>query len=151
MVLPTRKYNTLNKKLPLWIEEKGLQFKCTECGACCTGAPGYVWITKEDIQRLSKHLQIEEKELKEKYCRLVNGKYSLKEDLKTFDCIFLKNNKCSLYNARPKQCRTYPFWNEVIKNKKSWDEEVNFCPGINHKDGKFFSKEEILEKMDLLN
>ena len=28
----------------------GLAFACTRCGACCTGAPGYVWVSPEEIE-----------------------------------------------------------------------------------------------------
>ena len=31
-----------------WYAE-GLRFKCTECGQCCTGAPGYVWVNEEEV------------------------------------------------------------------------------------------------------
>ena len=32
----------------------GLAFSCTRCGACCTGAPGYVWVTAEEIAQLAE-------------------------------------------------------------------------------------------------
>ncbi len=130
-------------KLPLWIEEKGLSFKCTGCGACCTGSPGYVWLEESDIVRMMEFLKLDRDSFLKNYCRSVGNRISLIEDSKTYDCVFLKNNKCSLYNARPKQCRVYPFWDEVIKSKKDWDREVFYCEGINHKEGRLVSKEEI--------
>lgn len=130
-------------KLPMWIEETVLTFKCTGCGACCTGSPGYVWLKEDDITRLTKFLEVDRETLLSKYCRKIGNRYSLIEDSKTYDCVFLKENKCSLYNARPKQCRVYPFWDEVIKSKKDWDSEVHHCEGINHRDGKKISMEEI--------
>jgi len=132
------------KRLPKWIDE-GVKFKCTGCGACCTGSPGYVWLEDEDIERLQAHLNISKDELLKKYCRKLGDRYSLIEDDKTYDCTFLKDNKCSLYGARPKQCRTYPFWSDVIKSKNSWDEEQIHCEGINHRDGKTFTKNDILK------
>ncbi|MCH9621603.1 MAG: hypothetical protein S4CHLAM20_10270 [Chlamydiia bacterium] len=135
---------TKNSKLPMWIDD-GLKFKCTGCGACCTGSPGYVWLEDQDIENLKRHLKMTKEELIKKYCRQIGDKISLIEDSKTYDCIFLKENKCSLYGARPKQCRVYPFWNDVMKNKKTWDNEANHCEGINHKEGKLFTKEDILK------
>ncbi|MCH9617819.1 MAG: hypothetical protein SP4CHLAM5_11580 [Chlamydiia bacterium] len=132
-----------NSKLPMWIEDKGLPFKCTGCGACCTGSPGFVWLKETDITRIMDHLKIDRQTFLKTYCREVNGRYSLIEDEENFDCIFLKENKCSLYHARPKQCRTYPFWNEVIEDKESWDSEQIHCEGINHKDGVYFPKQKI--------
>ncbi|MCH9811879.1 YkgJ family cysteine cluster protein [bacterium] len=127
----------------MWIEEKGLSFSCTGCGACCTGSPGFVWLKEEDIKRLCMHLQMERDLFLQTYCRNVEGRYSLIEDDKTYDCAFLKDNKCSLYHARPKQCRTYPFWQEVIKDKDSWDKEQMHCEGINPKEKNLISKKEI--------
>jgi Fe-S-cluster containining protein len=44
--------------------------------------------------------------------------------------MFLKNKQCSVYEARPNQCRTWPFWPEVM-NAKSWKKDVaDFCPGV---------------------
>lgn len=141
---PTRKLSILTKsKLPMWIEEKGLSFKCTGCGACCTGSPGFVWLKEEDIKRIQDHLKTSREEFLSTYCRQVNGRYSLIEDDKTYDCVFLKENRCSLYGARPTQCRTYPFWSEVIKDKESWDREKEHCEGINPKDENLISKKEI--------
>lgn len=129
----------------MWIKDEGLPFKCTGCGACCTGSPGFVWLLEEDIIRILDHLKISREKFLTTYCRYVDGKYSLIEDEKNFDCIFLKDNKCSLYQARPKQCRTYPFWKEIIKDKDSWDKEQIHCEGINRKDGTAFPRKRIEE------
>ena len=39
----------------VWYEQ-GLRFTCTTCGNCCTGGPGYVWVTDEEVDRLAAHL-----------------------------------------------------------------------------------------------
>ena len=47
------------------------------------------------------------------------------------DCSFLKNKRCTIYPARPMQCRTWPFWPETM-SAKSWKKDVTgFCPGVN--------------------
>lgn len=57
------------------------------------------------------------------------------------DCCFLINNKCTIYEARPLQCRTWPFWPENMK-QTTWKKEIKpYCPGIGK--GKFFSNSEI--------
>ena len=74
----------------------GLRFTCTQCGNCCTGAPGVVWISKREIQRLADHLKLTTAQVVEKYCRVVGSKYSLKENRNQrgeYDCIFLKEEK----------------------------------------------------------
>src|SRR5687768_4609383 len=71
----------------------GLRFMCTQCGNCCTGGPGFVWISVEEVVRLARHLKLSPEEVVEKYCRKVDGKFSLRERRNArgeYDCIFLK-------------------------------------------------------------
>src|SRR4029077_20051887 len=92
---------------------KGLRFKCTECGQCCTGGPGYVWITDQEIEEMSQFLALTREAFLKQYTRQVGERIALLERLSlegNYDCIFLKNRKCTLYKVRPKQCRTYPWW-----------------------------------------
>lgn len=44
-------------------------------------------------------------------------------------CPFLKEGKCSVYEARPTQCRTFPFWPELMTEIK-YSSLREFCPGI---------------------
>lgn len=123
--------------------EKGLRFECQGSGNCCTshGEFGYVFLTIEDRRRFAKHLGISTAAFTRKYCSLKDGVWHLNEDPKNPDCMFLKNKRCSVYAARPTQCRTWPFWPEVM-NPKSWKSEVaSFCPGVGQ--GRLWSKEEI--------
>ena len=46
------------------------------------------------------------------------------------DCIFLKDNKCEIYQARPTQCRTFPWWRENLNTPESWKLAASFCEGI---------------------
>lgn len=48
---------------------------------------------------------------------------------------------CSVYPVRPAQCRTYPFWPEIISSPTAWEKEAAFCPGMNK--GKLFTVSEI--------
>lgn len=110
----------------------GVRFECQGSGKCCTshGEFGFVFVTLEDRRRFAKHLKITTGEFTKKYCTNRNGIWHLNEDPKNPDCLFLKNKKCSVYYARPTQCRTWPFWPEVM-NAKAWAKEVvSFCPGV---------------------
>ena len=66
---------------------------------------------------------------------------------KNYDCILWENGGCSVYSARPIQCKTYPFWSNVLQNENSWNNEIKDCPGINS--GDFHSFTEINEKLTL--
>jgi len=128
--------------------KKGLYFKCLNgCAKCCTGSPGYVWLTEDDIERISKHLKISKTDFLKKYTRQVKGKISLTENFKNFDCCFLIDKKCQIYSIRPNQCKTYPFWDSSVRSSNSWEAEKNHCPGIDDKTGKLFTLEEINEKI----
>src|SRR5437762_2532036 len=47
----------------------GLRFRCTRCGHCCTGAPGYVWVTPEELQALADFLGQPPDEVRALYAR----------------------------------------------------------------------------------
>jgi len=126
------KLKMMNKNEP-WYKE-GLKFKCTGCGQCCTGGPGAVWISQQDITAMSEQLNITENEFLNNYTRIVDGKRSLIEDPISYDCVFLKENKCSLYSVRPMQCRTFPWWQQNLTSKKAWKDAARWCEGINHRD-----------------
>jgi Fe-S-cluster containining protein len=140
-----------------WYAEQGLKFTCTQCGNCCTGGPGYVWLTREEIVRLAEHLEITPQEAVDKYCRKINGRFSLKERRTregNYDCIFLteqdrdpndpkagRRRTCAIYEVRPLQCRTWPFWKENISTPQRWEQSSKRCPGMGR--GRRFSLNQI--------
>lgn len=65
------------------------------------------------------------------YIRQKDNKYALIEKgTYPHDCIFLKDKKCQIYGARPKQCRTFPWWIHNLKTQESWKEAAKECEGI---------------------
>jgi Fe-S-cluster containining protein len=119
-----------------------IRFECQGSGNCCVsrGGYGFVYLTKKDRKALSKLLGLGLSEFTEQYCELSGGIWKLK-DGPTDDCMFLQSKRCSVYSARPTQCRTWPFWPEVLKSR-TWNKEVKgFCPGVGK--GKVWSEKEI--------
>lgn len=110
----------------------GLKFGCTGCGDCCTGAPGYVWVTKAEIETLAAGLGVEVEEFERRYVRTVGIRKSLVE-LAGGDCVFFdpKSRKCGVYESRPRQCRTWPFWPSNLASPASWEATAERCPGCN--------------------
>lgn len=128
-----------------WFED-GLAFSCTRCGACCTGAPGYVWVDLEQIGRLAKHLGQAVEAFSARYVRRVASRYSLVER-SNGDCIFWdRESGCSVYEARPDQCRSWPFWPENVETPEDWARTCGVCPGSGQ--GRVHSVQEILEALD---
>lgn len=121
------------------------RFVCVRCNQCCSGQPGYVWLSQKDLEALSNYLHVSKRTFALEYCRPVNIgiilTLSLKEK-KNHDCIFLGRDGCMVYEARPAQCRTYPFWESVLEDEQRWTEEGNACPGIGQ--GAIVSSETIL-------
>jgi Fe-S-cluster containining protein len=127
---------------------KGLQFECTNCGDCCTGEAGYVWVTQEEILLLASQLREPVRDFEKKYVRLVKGRYSLRER-PNGDCVFFDpaTKRCTVYSMRPPQCRAWPFWRHNLKSPKTWDETCKACPGSGA--GRLYPLEEIEEKLRL--
>lgn len=131
-----------------WYQE-GLRFKCTGCGQCCTGSPGYVWVSPDEAEAMAKRLNIPLEEFIAKYTRRIGNRVSLIERKvgKNYDCVFLDGKRCTVYEDRPKQCRTYPWWKENISSSKDWKEEGVRCEGINHPDAPLISLDEIKKNL----
>lgn len=112
----------------------GLAFECAQCGNCCTGAPGYVWVTKKEIRAIARLLGRSDDWLPKALLRRVRFRYSLTER-DNGDCVFLEDSgkgaACSIYPVRPLQCRTWPFWSANLTSAEAWNRSVETCPGIN--------------------
>jgi len=124
----------------------GLNFSCQRCSYCCGHSPGFVYLSERDLRALCGFFQMSVKQFVAKYCRWADYYYgetvlALLEQ-KNYDCI-LWNSGCTAYEARPVQCSTYPFWAWMVKDKQTWDECAQECPGMNK--GKLWTFEEIEE------
>ncbi len=106
----------------------GLRFACTRCGRCCTGH-GYVWLSVERIERIAEYLGMTVDGFSRRYVRRVDGRLCL-VDKASSDCVFWQNEAgCTIYEARPTQCRTFPFWSEYLESPAAWQELAGECPG----------------------
>ena len=121
----------------------GIRFECQGEGRCCVsrGNYGYVYLSFNDRRRLATHFGISAAEFTAKYTIKEDGLFQLKYHDK--DCPFLSDNGCSVYEARPWQCRTWPFWPENM-DSGVWEKEVaTWCPGAGK--GRLYSAGEIEE------
>ena len=128
-----------------WYKD-GLRFSCTQCGKCCTGSPGYVWIDDDEIEAMAEFLKISVEDFLERYTHRIEGRLSLLEHPVNYDCVFLKDRQCQVYGARPKQCRTFPWWSENLKSRQAWKETAQRCEGIRD-DAPLISLEEIKKNL----
>ena len=88
-------------------EEVQQQIDCTQCANCCRHTS--VSVTHEDIERISRRLDLTAEEVVHKYTTREPDAPALRQLASTSDgCVFLKGNLCSIYTARPKACREFP-------------------------------------------
>ncbi|KAH7484589.1 hypothetical protein KRP22_005752 [Phytophthora ramorum] len=124
-------------------EEVKLKFRCTGCGKCCTGSGGRVRVNGSELQQLAKAVDVSVTEFKEKYTRLVEEDVGgrqrtqvvLKQTPDDKQCIFLQGSKCSVYQARPTQCRTFPWWPQHLVSDYDWQLAAVECEGIRVAEG----------------
>jgi uncharacterized protein len=130
-----------------WFKD-GLRFECTRCGACCTGAPGYVWLTEEETKKLAAYRGEKLNEFEDVYTRQVRGGVSLRER-PNGDCIFWEKGRgCTVYPVRPSQCRTWPFWESNLETRDAWERTESVCPGSG--EGELIPVDEILRRMKVI-
>lgn len=115
---------------PPWYAD-GLRFECTACGKCCHNHGDgyqYVWSTRAERRAMAKHFGLSLRGFEAEYCVPVDGNLSFKS--RGDACVFLENGRCSVYELRPKQCSTFPFWPELLLSPDTWADDVaSFCPG----------------------
>ena len=99
-----------------------MKFTCKKCGNCCRWE-GYIYVNRGDIERICNFLQIDRDTFRKEY---LNPEPHILPNLKlkvNSECIFLKENQCSIYAVRPQQCEDFPFTWEVSNLKDR-------CPGV---------------------
>jgi Fe-S-cluster containining protein len=85
------------------------QFRCSGCGECCRWT-GAVLLEGFDLPRIAAHLGLSEQEFIDGHTQLSPSRRQLALlDQADGGCVFLKGDRCSVYEARPEQCRTFPF------------------------------------------
>jgi len=136
--------------------DKSISFACTACGKCCTSKNKVkVFLNDREINQISNYLQIStdhfisyytdliydnkntDNHFEEvlRYITLKSKGYDGKQPQQQNRCIFLSSssesiNKCSIYEVRPTQCRTYPYWPQHMIGRAEWLSESLNCEGM---------------------
>ncbi|CAM4057224.1 YkgJ family cysteine cluster protein [Campylobacter armoricus] len=105
---------------------------CQRCqGKCCTGESGYIFANQDELYKIANFLNLSFEEFQKQYLIKVGFKYSFKEAKYEdgYRCIFFDTmyKKCLIYQYRPKQCKTFPFWEYFKTHKEELQKE---CIGV---------------------
>jgi Fe-S-cluster containining protein len=108
------------------------------CGNCCSGTPGYVLLTEDEADAIAGAIGVPPDEFRARYTHEMEFGRSLNEHRTEygFDCVFLDREKipgkavCGIYEHRPTQCKTWPFWGQNISSAHAWSRASRHCPGI---------------------
>lgn len=130
--------------------EAGLRFGCTMCGNCCSGPPGFVLFTEGEGRRIAARLGIGYQKFLDEFTEMTERGRSIidvERGGRGFDCVFLDRSSvpgkavCGIYEDRPKQCRTWPFWPDMLRSRDKWVRAKGMCPGLDS--GRLFTPVEI--------
>lgn len=129
--------------------EVGLRFGCTQCGNCCSGPPGYVGFTPAEAGAIAARLGLSEEQFLARYTQDTPRGRSIRDDRTDdgWDCVFLDRTSqpgralCAIYEVRPAQCRSWPFWPELLRSRRDWVRVKARCPGLDR--GRLFTPVQI--------
>ncbi len=106
-----------------------LRFECRRgCSNCCD-QDGYVYLTEADLKAAAKFVGMSARVFEAKYVYRTARSLRFRKP-RDRQCPFLENHACAIHPAKPTQCRTFPFWPELVEDRAAWTRTAKFCPGI---------------------
>lgn len=104
-----------------------LQIDCTKCANCCSQISPI--FEQDDISGFALGLKLSEAEFQETYL-MIKKDNSAKRTFNRLPCPFLKDNRCSNYECRPTDCRSYPHLHKDGFVFRLWGalENYSICP-----------------------
>jgi uncharacterized protein len=106
------------------------KFVCDRCSACCCREGGVVYVSALEVGGIACYLGLSVLEFKQKYIIETRGWMMLSSGSYGDRCFLDENNRCQIYDVRPKKCRSYPDWDEIWESEEVLQKEEVFCPGL---------------------
>ncbi|MEO8368001.1 MAG: YkgJ family cysteine cluster protein [Candidatus Solibacter sp.] len=106
-----------------------IRFECQPgCTECCR-QQGFVYLSEADVERAAKYVGMTRARFERKYVYRTANRLRLRVPRRTH-CHFLHEGGCGIHPAKPTQCRTFPFWPEIVDHPKMWAKTAKYCPGL---------------------
>jgi Fe-S-cluster containining protein len=106
-----------------------MRFECQPgCTACCE-QKGFVYITEDDLNNIARFLGMTPEAFERRFVYRTRNLRRLRVP-KDSQCFFLNSSGCSIHAVKPVQCRAFPFWPELVEDRKEWHKTASYCPGI---------------------
>lgn len=122
---------------PTLVTRQGFPFAfnpaaCESCGGrCCNGESGNIWVNNGEKEALAAALGLDLAAFAQRFLKKVGYRHSIGERRQgeNYACLLYDGEKggCSVYEARPRQCRTFPFWDYFRERPQ---EAAAECPGV---------------------
>jgi uncharacterized protein len=128
--------------------KSGLPFTCTQCGDCCTGDPGFVWVDDAELAAIAEFLGEPIEEVRGLTTRTTARGRTLREKANGACVFYEKGRGCTIYAVRPAQCRTWPFWESNVASPETWRQTCEVCPGSGR--GELIPAEEITRRLNIV-
>jgi Fe-S-cluster containining protein len=108
---------------------EGVRFTCQSGCINCCNMEGFVYLTEADLKRAAKFVGMTARAFEAKYVYRTRHELRFRKP-RDKQCAFLLERGCSIHPAKPTQCRTFPFWPELVKKPAAWKSTARYCPGI---------------------
>ncbi len=110
--------------------EAPFRFECHRCGHCCRTGHGRVWFEEEELAPMAAARGMEVEAFVRLHVVAVDGRLSLREGPHGRCGLLEGLCDCSVYEARPAQCRSFPFWPAILEGGSALLDAAAYCPGI---------------------
>jgi uncharacterized protein len=108
---------------------KGVRFTCQRGCINCCNMQGFVYLTESDLKRAAKFVGMTPRAFEKKYVYRTQFEMRFRKP-RDKQCPFLLEDGCSIHPAKPTQCKTFPFWPELLEKPAEWRRTARYCPGI---------------------
>ena len=88
-----------------------------------------MYLSENDLRRAAKFVGLTPRAFEKRYVYRTTNQLRFRKPPDR-QCPFLDATGCSIHPAKPTQCRTFPFWPELVENREAWKQTGKFCPGI---------------------